>query len=74
MNNIFYEGDLGDEQPEPKATHEKFCISCNQSGHTYLECKTVNFFGVLAGALGVPDIFRSEVKHDEPLFENERED
>lgn len=32
----------------------KHCISCKQDGHTYLECKTLNFWGLVAGAFGVP--------------------
>lgn len=32
----------------------QFCISCNQEGHTYLECEAVPFFGLVAGAFGLP--------------------
>jgi hypothetical protein len=33
---------------------KKFCITCEEEGHTYLECKKVGFFDLIAGCVGVP--------------------
>lgn len=34
----------------------KQCVACGASGHTYLECPVHPFGGLVAGALGVPDL------------------
>lgn len=44
-------------------TITKFCISCNQEGHHYNECKEVPFYSLLAATIGLPDIYgdRAEI-------------
>lgn len=35
----------------------KYCITCHENGHTYLECPRVSFGALVAGAFGVPTLF-----------------
>jgi hypothetical protein len=32
----------------------KYCISCHQEGHTYLECQSIDFFDLIACAFQLP--------------------
>lgn len=34
----------------------KECISCNGTGHTYLECRVIPFGELMAGAFDLPDL------------------
>ena len=51
---------------------DKFCVSCNRSGHTYQECDCIPFGGLLCGALGLPDILGDQKKAMEGLEKNTR--
>jgi hypothetical protein len=33
---------------------EKHCLSCHQDGHTYLECQSIDFFGLISCAAQLP--------------------
>lgn len=39
---------------------EKECISCGGKGHTYLECKKINFIDECHNAFGVVNLLKDE--------------
>jgi hypothetical protein len=41
----------------------KYCITCKQDGHTYLECPRVNFFDLFGSALGLGSMATGESAH-----------
>ena len=41
---------------------EKFCISCNQAGHTYLECQDHPFIDIFCSAFGIPNLLGNKPK------------
>ena len=38
----------------------KHCITCEQDGHTYLECERLNFFDLFSAAARLPSISTGE--------------
>lgn len=49
MNDVF-----DDIRPENNTKPYQECVSCGQSGHTYLACPKINFFEALLVALYTP--------------------
>lgn len=47
----------------------KFCITCKEDGHTYLECRKAPFATIFAGAFGLPDLFGDQDRVEKNLRE-----
>ena len=38
----------------------KFCVTCEQDGHTYLECPEVSFLDMFMGSINMPNLMTGE--------------
>lgn len=45
-------------------TTEKVCVSCGETGHTYLECDKVHFPSLVAHLFGVPMLLGGQSKEE----------